>query len=863
MPIACLALAALVAVAVSRLRWPGTAAMVCLLLLVDLRIGLFHATAADEHNRAYAALRDEPAGRCSTPRLPAGSAGRFGLPLLPNAGSPRGAGRVHDDGATQGRRALARAARRAAALGLAELGIRYLAVHLDRPNPCGGQLLARDGPIATYSSQIPIVPRARLYGHGRGPAGRPAARADVPPRVLAARRPAARRRSRDRTRLSRARAERAQRLVRLRRLRERPLWLLDRLELDQVTVAGHSLGGYVALLAASRSDRIGRVLAIDVKSDWTDEDAAFAERVARRVAARRARSRGAHRPARREPGPAVLSRTSWSSSRNARSSRPKAAGDFAGTGESSPRSRSTRSLSWLASLPRSRAGRLAQRRHAAGAGAPFRRGDPGRTLEIVDGAGHHVELEAPGLVAERILELARLTRADERVQLVSGSPSSSHACQVSPRSALSQSCPSARPAKRPPSTATSAYGIAGSGSGQPAGERVPRRRRAPVDPRLRIAPAVGGERAGARRDVPELRIVRIDGDRPGVVPVAAVVGRVPGLAAVVAPGRAAAAGFVRSAGRCGATRASGRRAARPAGGRATSRRRPSSASARRARSRRAAGRRRAGSARSSGRATSRAAAGSSRSVATAARAARSSSRQVSPRSSLRKRRSARFLRRPRRPPRSRRARRRPARGARSRPSSGRRRSSADAALAQPGVDGVGIGGIDRQALRAAPVERDLASQRRRPRRAARSRPRWPRRGALPQPYVVRESRFVPEAQLEDFGSGLTPVIPGLVRRQRARRRVVVRRGRGGRCAFENEYGDPPVEFTQLGINLTVLEPGQTGLYHAEANQEAFLVLSGECALLIEDQERRLRPWDSSTLPRGPSTPSWAPAKGRA
>ena len=55
-------------------------------------------------------------------------------------------------------------------------------------------------------------------------------------------------------------------------------WLLERLELDDVTVAGHSLGGYVALLAATRSDRIGRVLAIDVKSDWTNEDAAFAER---------------------------------------------------------------------------------------------------------------------------------------------------------------------------------------------------------------------------------------------------------------------------------------------------------------------------------------------------------------------------------------------------------------------------------------------------------------------------------------------------------------------------------------------------------------------------------------------------------
>src|SRR5919202_1183450 len=28
-----------------------------------------------------------------------------------------------------------------------------------------------------------------------------------------------------------------------------------------------------------------------------------------------------------------------------------------------------------------------------------------------------------------------------------------------------------------------------------------------------------------------------------------------------------------------------------------------------------------------------------------------------------------------------------------------------------------------------------------------------------------------------------------------------------------------------------------------ANKEAFLVLSGECALLVEGEERRLRPWD--------------------
>ncbi|MGE5434667.1 MAG: cupin domain-containing protein [Candidatus Doudnabacteria bacterium] len=102
---------------------------------------------------------------------------------------------------------------------------------------------------------------------------------------------------------------------------------------------------------------------------------------------------------------------------------------------------------------------------------------------------------------------------------------------------------------------------------------------------------------------------------------------------------------------------------------------------------------------------------------------------------------------------------------------------------------------------------------------------------------------MPEAQLEDFGSGLTPVTQGwfVVNVRDAEWWNSERRG--ARCGFENEYGDAPIEFAQLGINLTVLEPGETGLYHAEENQEAFLVLSGECTLLVEDDERRLRPWD--------------------
>jgi uncharacterized cupin superfamily protein len=59
------------------------------------------------------------------------------------------------------------------------------------------------------------------------------------------------------------------------------------------------------------------------------------------------------------------------------------------------------------------------------------------------------------------------------------------------------------------------------------------------------------------------------------------------------------------------------------------------------------------------------------------------------------------------------------------------------------------------------------------------------------------------------------------------------------CNFEGKR-----RFKQLGLNLNVLEPGQAiGLYHREQAQEDFLVLAGECLLLVEGQERRLRAWD--------------------
>jgi uncharacterized cupin superfamily protein len=33
------------------------------------------------------------------------------------------------------------------------------------------------------------------------------------------------------------------------------------------------------------------------------------------------------------------------------------------------------------------------------------------------------------------------------------------------------------------------------------------------------------------------------------------------------------------------------------------------------------------------------------------------------------------------------------------------------------------------------------------------------------------------------------------------------------------------------------------MYHRESDQEGFLVLSGECLLVVEGEERRLRAWD--------------------
>jgi uncharacterized cupin superfamily protein len=96
-----------------------------------------------------------------------------------------------------------------------------------------------------------------------------------------------------------------------------------------------------------------------------------------------------------------------------------------------------------------------------------------------------------------------------------------------------------------------------------------------------------------------------------------------------------------------------------------------------------------------------------------------------------------------------------------------------------------------------------------------------------------------EAPLRETKHGLCPDGDGwfVLNAREARWRDYGALGFG--CSFE---GKRP--FRQLGINLNVLEPGQSlGLYHLERHQEAFLVLAGECDLVVEGETRRLRAWD--------------------
>jgi uncharacterized cupin superfamily protein len=106
---------------------------------------------------------------------------------------------------------------------------------------------------------------------------------------------------------------------------------------------------------------------------------------------------------------------------------------------------------------------------------------------------------------------------------------------------------------------------------------------------------------------------------------------------------------------------------------------------------------------------------------------------------------------------------------------------------------------------------------------------------------------VPEAPLEESPSGLAPAGEGWFVVNVRDATWVTTEALGSTAVFES----PKSWLPQLGINVRVLEPGEpNGLYHSESQQEAFLVLSGECRLLVEGEERLLRAWDFFSSPAG-------------
>jgi uncharacterized cupin superfamily protein len=98
---------------------------------------------------------------------------------------------------------------------------------------------------------------------------------------------------------------------------------------------------------------------------------------------------------------------------------------------------------------------------------------------------------------------------------------------------------------------------------------------------------------------------------------------------------------------------------------------------------------------------------------------------------------------------------------------------------------------------------------------------------------------VPEAQLEKTEVGLIPQGEGWFVLNARDASWIRSDERGQDTDFEGRQ-----EWTELGFRIHVLFPGQvSGMYHGERGQEDFLVVSGECVLVIEGEERRLKAWD--------------------
>jgi uncharacterized cupin superfamily protein len=96
--------------------------------------------------------------------------------------------------------------------------------------------------------------------------------------------------------------------------------------------------------------------------------------------------------------------------------------------------------------------------------------------------------------------------------------------------------------------------------------------------------------------------------------------------------------------------------------------------------------------------------------------------------------------------------------------------------------------------------------------------------------------MVEQARMKDTGHGRAPATDGWFVVHAAEAAWQQNERFGKVCCFEGE-----VPFSQVGVNIHVIYPDQPScLYHRENAQEDFFVLSGECLLLVEGEEHRLR-----------------------
>ena len=104
-----------------------------------------------------------------------------------------------------------------------------------------------------------------------------------------------------------------------------------------------------------------------------------------------------------------------------------------------------------------------------------------------------------------------------------------------------------------------------------------------------------------------------------------------------------------------------------------------------------------------------------------------------------------------------------------------------------------------------------------------------------------------EAKIEDTPHGRRPADDGWFILNLSEMEWATFEGGGTWSVFES----PAAPSKMLGIGVHILWPGdKPGYYHAESDQEGFLVLSGECIAVVEGEERRMGPWDYLHCPPG-------------